>query len=136
MNIEYSEIKEFNEDELEELFLSVGWESGKYPDKLKNAMKNSSDVISAWAEGKLVGLIRGISDGETVAFIHYFLVNPKYQGNHIGAELLERLLEKYDGVLHIKVMPSSPDTIGFYEKFGFRQYDNYSALEICKFNLL
>ncbi len=31
MKIEYKEIKEFTSEQLEELFLSVNWQSGKYP---------------------------------------------------------------------------------------------------------
>ena len=39
--------------------------------------------------------MRGLDDGETVAFLHYLLVDPAYQGQHIGQELMERILEKY-----------------------------------------
>lgn len=34
MKIEYKEIKDFTATELEDLFLSVEWSSGHYPDKL------------------------------------------------------------------------------------------------------
>ena len=30
--------------------------------------------------------------------------------------------------LYVKVMPSDPKTIPFYERYGFQQYDNYSAM--------
>ncbi len=50
----YKEIKEFSKKELEELFLSVNWDSGKYPEKLAIVMKNSSNVISAWDNEKLI----------------------------------------------------------------------------------
>lgn len=130
MEIQYKEQKEFTPGELEELFLSVGWESGNYPERLVRAMKQSSLVISAWDNDRLVGLVRSLDDGETVAFIHYLLVNPAYQKLHIGAELMKRLLCCYEDLLYVKVMPSDPATIPFYEKFGFVRYDNYSALEI------
>ena len=48
MKIEYKDTHIFTEKELQRLFLSVGWESGNYPDKLVGAMLNSSHVISAW----------------------------------------------------------------------------------------
>ncbi len=50
----YKEIKEFSKKELEELFLSVNWDSGKYHEKLAIVMKNSSNVISAWDNEKLI----------------------------------------------------------------------------------
>lgn len=130
MIIEYKEQKEFLREDLETLFLSVGWESGKYPNRLVTAMKNSSVVISAWHKNKLIGLARAIDDGATVAFIHYVLVSPAYQKYHIGSELMKRVLDRYKDILYIKVMPSSPKTIDFYLKLGFKQYDSYSAMVI------
>ena len=131
--ITYKETKDFAPEDLKELFLSVNWESGQYPERLARAMKNSTQVISAWDGEKLVGLVRALDDGETVGFIHYLLVNPEYQGLHIGGELMKRVMEKLNGLLYVKIMPSDPKTIPFYKKFGFVEYDNYSALEIKNF---
>ena len=126
--IEYKQTKEFTADQLQRLFLSVNWESGKYPEKLVRAMHNSTRVISAWNGDKLVGLVRALDDGETVAFLHYLLVDPAYQGLHIGDNLMKQIMSLYEELLYVKIMPSDPKTIPFYEKYGFRQYDNYSAM--------
>ena len=91
-------------------------------------MHNSTRVISAWDGDKLVGLVRALDDGETVAFLHYLLVAPAYQGQYIGDELMKRLMSFYQKLLYVKVMPSDPKTIPFYERYGFQQYDNYSAM--------
>ena len=48
MSIEYKEIHEFEAEQLKDLFLSVEWSSGHYPDKLVVAMKNFQTVYSAW----------------------------------------------------------------------------------------
>ncbi|SDI64592.1 Acetyltransferase (GNAT) domain-containing protein [Pseudobutyrivibrio sp. 49] len=126
--IEYKQTKEFTVDQLQRLFLSVNWESGKYPEKLVRAMLNSSRVISAWDGDKLIGLVRALDDGETVAFLHYLLVDPAYQGYHIGDNLMKQIMSFYENLLYVKIIPSNPKTIPFYEKYGFRQYDNYSAM--------
>ena len=47
MGITYKETHSFTEKELEELFLSVDWSSGHYPDKLAVAMGNFKTVYSA-----------------------------------------------------------------------------------------
>ena len=133
MNIEYKETKDFCPMDIKRLFLSVNWESGKYPDKLVRAFNNSSHVISAWDENRLVGLVRAIDDGETIAFIHYLLVDPEYQGQHIGDELMKRLLAHFKNHLYVKIMPSDSKTIPFYERFGFKQYEKYSAMVIKHF---
>ena len=127
--ITYRETKDFTAEELERLFLSVGWDSGRYPEQLRQGMKNSGQVISAWDGDKLVGLVRGLDDGETVAFLHYLLVDPVYQGQHISQELMEHILEKYKHMLHVKIMPSDPKTIPFYQRFGFVAGGSYTAME-------
>ncbi len=60
MNIKYKTTKDFSKVELADLFLSVQWSSGKYPDKLVIAMKNSDAVISAWDGNNLIGLINDL----------------------------------------------------------------------------
>ena len=130
MAITYSETKAFNREALQRLFLSVGWESGRYPDRLVRAMRGSTHVVSAWDGDRLVGLVRALDDGATVAFLHYLLVDPAYQGRHIGDELMRRVLGKLEDLLYVKIMPSDPATIPFYRRFGFERYDNYSAMVI------
>lgn len=44
MEIEYKDIHEFSKEELEDLFLSVEWSSGHFPDKLFIAMRNFSTI--------------------------------------------------------------------------------------------
>lgn len=61
------------------------------------------------------------------SFLHYVLVDQKCQGRHIGDELMNRIMKNFTDLLHVKVIPSDPRTITFYERYGFRQYDNYSA---------
>ena len=126
--IEYKYTKEFTAAQLQRLFLSVNWESGRYPDKLVRAMNNSTRVISAWDGDKLVGLVRALDDGETVAFLHYLLVDPEYQGYHIGDNLMKQIMSMFENLLYVKIIPSDSKTISFYERYGFRQYDNYSAM--------
>jgi len=131
--IEYRTIKTFQKEQVKDLFLSVNWESGRYPDKIVKGLEKSSVVISAWDGEKLIGLVRGLDDGETVGFIHYLLVNPAYQGQHIGDGLMCRIMDEYKDLLYVKIMPSNPKTIGFYKKYGFEIYDIYSAMEVKKF---
>lgn len=52
-----------------------------------------------------------------------------YQGQHIGQELMNRIMKKYENLLHVKVMPSSKESVNFYRKYGFETYDNYTAME-------
>ena len=128
MTIEYRQTRDFTEEDFRRLFLSVGWESGRYLKRLVTAMRNSTHVISAWDGDRLIGLLRALDDGATIALLHYVLVDPKYQGRHIGYELMKRIMKNFTDLLHVKVIPSDPRTITFYERYGFRQYDNCPAM--------
>ena len=63
MEIKYSDTKIFSERQLQDLFLSVEWSSGKYPEKLALAMKGYDTVYSAWDGEKLVGMVCAMDDG-------------------------------------------------------------------------
>lgn len=118
MSIVYKDIHDFNEKDLEELFLSVDWSSGNYPDKLVIAMKNYKNVFTAWDEDKLVGLISTMDDGIMTAYIHYLLVNPDYQGKGIGKQLLKMTTEHYKDYLRI-VLVAYDEKLEFYKHCGF-----------------
>ena len=120
MSILYKDTHDFNQKELQELFLSVEWSSGHYPDKLAIAMKNYNTVYTAWDNSKLVGLICAMDDGIMTAYIHYLLVNPDYHKQGIGRRLVEKMKEKYKEYLRI-VIVSYNDKIGFYEECGFKK---------------
>lgn len=67
MAFSYSDTKEFSPEELEELFLSVQWESGRHPERLAKALLRYGSVFSAWEGGKLAGLAAAMDDGAMTA---------------------------------------------------------------------
>jgi ribosomal protein S18 acetylase RimI-like enzyme len=118
MNVEYKDIQDFQQKDLQGLFLSVGWSSGHYPEKLVFAMKNSSAVFTAWDSGKLVGLINALDDGVMTAYVHYLLVNPEYHDKGIGKELVSLIQGKYKDFLRI-VLIAYDKEVEFYRNCGF-----------------
>jgi|UPI00057F913C GNAT superfamily N-acetyltransferase len=133
MEIKYKKNKDFTEKELQDLFLSVNWDSGNYPDKLKKAIRNSHGVYSAWAYDEdhgqeiLVGLINSLSDGVMTVYFHYLLVRPEYQGEGIGKKLVELMLEEYQDMARIAVMAYDRE-VDFYEKCGFKLGEGKSPM--------
>jgi ribosomal protein S18 acetylase RimI-like enzyme len=118
MDIEYKNIKDFTLQELRNLFLSVNWSSGNYPDKLVVAMKNSGSVFSAWDGQKLVGLINVLDDGIMTAYVHYLLIMPEYQHTGIGKNLVKMVIDKYQSFLRIVLVAYDKET-EFYKRCGF-----------------
>lgn len=133
MEIRYTEEKLFTQQQVQELFLSVGWVSGQYPERLYKALMNSSTVITAWDNDRLAGLVRVIDDTELVAYIHYVLVHPDYQGRKIAGTMLNKVKEKYKDFLYIEVMPEESKNAAFYQKFGFEIMKDGAAMQLCNF---
>lgn len=119
----YKYTHDFTKQQLEKLFLTVEWGSGKYPEKLVKAMQGYSTVISAWENDELKGLICAMDDGVMTAYVHYLLVDPTCQGKGVGAELVRLLKEHYKDYLKILILVYK-DKLGFYEKCGFK-FDDF-----------
>lgn len=129
MEIEYKDTHEFSKKDLEELFLSVEWSSGHYPEKLQQAMKHFETVYSAWDGTKPVGLICAMDDGIMTAYVHYLLVHPDYQDLGIGRTLVERVKEIYRDYLRIVVVAYDKE-VHFYEHCGFEKSTDSSPMFI------
>jgi ribosomal protein S18 acetylase RimI-like enzyme len=71
------------------LYNSVGWSSyTAQPAILNQAIINSLDVITAWQNQRLIGLIRTVGDGQTILYIQDLLVAPGFQQQGIGTKLM------------------------------------------------
>lgn len=123
MRIVYKNIHKFTQSQLQDLFLSVEWSSGQYPEKLVKAMERYETVYSAWDGEKLVGLVAAMDDGIMTSYVHYLLVNPDYQHNGIGKTLMNMIKDTYKDYLRI-VLVSYDSGIEFYHSCGFKESDH------------
>ncbi|MBQ3566713.1 MAG: GNAT family N-acetyltransferase [Oscillospiraceae bacterium] len=112
MNIEYKDIHDFKKEDLQDLFLSVEWSSGHYPEKL-------------------VGLICAMDDGIMTAYVHYLLIRPEYQHMGIGKKLVEMMKEAYKDYLRV-VLVAYNEELGFYESCGFEKAKDSSPMFITE----
>ncbi|MGQ2285344.1 GNAT family N-acetyltransferase [Leuconostoc pseudomesenteroides] len=122
------------ENDLTKLYNSVGWFA--YTNTRVNlmaAVANSLMVVSAWADNQLVGIVRVVGDGETIIFIQDILVDPKFQSQQVGTELMNRVLSQYPAVRQkVLLTEEAPDVRHFYEKFGFRSADQGTLVAFYK----
>lgn len=132
--IRYTEEKTFTQDQVQELFKSVGWISAEYPQRLNKALMNSQTVLTAWDGERLVGLARVLDDSELVAFVHYVLVHPEYQGQKIAGNMVEYIRDKYKNYLYIEGMPEDSKNVAFYERHGFHVMEGGTPIQICNFS--
>ena len=131
MAIYYTDEKRFTKEQAERLFLSVGWVSGQYPERLYKALMGSSTVFTAWDGDRLVGLVRVLDDTEMVAYMHYVLVDPAYQGRGVAGRLIGMVKERYRDYLYIEVMPEESKNAAFYQRHGFSIMPDGVAMQIC-----
>ena len=88
MSITYTASRNFTQSDLQDLFLSVSWSSGHFPEKLFAAMKNYETVISAWDGGRLVELLKDrYRDYLRLMLLSYDAAVPFYEscGFKVGA---------------------------------------------------
>ena len=60
------------------------------PDIFAGMLENASLTVSAWHEGRLVGVARSLTDFTYVAYLADLAVDAAYQRQGIGVELIAR----------------------------------------------
>lgn len=134
MTIKFNTNKDIHIDKLEALYNDVGWSAYTNDLKvLKQAVLRSLDVITAWDDDKLVGLIRVVGDGQTILYIQDILVLNAYQNKGVATKLLQEMLSKYSNVRQkVLLTEEAPDVRHFYEKNGFDSCDKGSIVAFAK----
>lgn len=116
----------FNKEAILRLYLDNEWTA--YTDEkelLFEGIKNSLDLIGAYHEEELIGLIRTIGDKNTIIYIQDILVLKKYHRKGVGTTLLEMIIEKYPHVRQICLTTGKETSQRlFYESLGFMTYDD------------
>jgi len=112
-----------------ELYASLGWSSAEKPRELKEGLRYSHTVITAWDGQRLVGLGNAISDGYLVVYYPHLAVHPDYQGRGIGSEIVRRMQKRYEGI-HQQMVVADGRAIDFYKKCGFEKAGSCQALWI------
>lgn len=134
MVINFNHNKNINIDLLEKLYNDAEWSAyTKDMPLLQQAFVQSLDVISAWDEEELVGLIRIVGDGLTIVYIQDIFVLKAYQNKGIATKLIQQCLDKYENVRQkVLLTEEAADVRYFYEKNGFQSCDKGSLVAFAK----
>lgn len=122
MDFTVKEYSKYNEEEILNLYQSVGWLNYvNQPEMLKNAYANSLKIFGAYENKKLLGIIRVVGDGHSIVFIQDIVVLPEYQRHGIGTALLKKVLDAYAHVYQKTLLTDNTEkTIRFYKSLGFQ----------------
>jgi ribosomal protein S18 acetylase RimI-like enzyme len=123
--------KDFNPDDVIELYKMNKWSSAEKPDLLIKALKNSHSLIIAYCEDKLVGLGNAISDGFIVVYYPHLLIHPDFQRQGIGKMIMDIFQKKYEN-FHQQVLTADGNAVDFYKKCGFEKAGSCLPMWIYK----
>jgi len=129
MKIEIKETRDIPRDQLIEIYRLNKWSSAEKPDLLYKALTNSHTLISAWVNGKMVGIAKALSDGYLVVYYPHLLVHPDYQGRGIGTRIMKAMQKKY-GNFHQQILVADGRAIEFYKSCGFEKAGNTEPMWI------
>lgn len=76
-------------------------------------------IVSAWDDGRLVGIATTLTDFHRVAYLADLAVHGDYQRQGIGQELIERTREALEPTCAI-ILLSAPKANEYYPKLGFQ----------------
>ena len=92
------------------------FDNGRTLAQLETSFKNSAHLCLAYAEGRLVGTARALSDGVCNGYIVDVWTLSAYRRQGIASAMMRRLLDRMPGQ-HVYLF--SDDAADFYKKVGF-----------------
>jgi len=94
---------------------------------LELVFNNSMFKYFVYDDDKLIGAGRALADGIDCSYICDVAIHPEYQGQWIGKEIINKLIEDSKGHQKI-ILYSVPSKEPFYEKFGFSRMKTAMAI--------
>ena len=94
------------------------FDNGRTSAQLETSFKNSAHLCLAYAEGRLVGTARALSDGVCNGYIVDVWTLSAYRRQGIASAMMRRLLDRMPGQ-HVYLF--SDDAADFYKKAGFTE---------------
>jgi ribosomal protein S18 acetylase RimI-like enzyme len=111
-------------EQLHRLFVQAGWSDGTESVEIYRNFSipftNSTFVVSAWDNEKLVGAVRALSDRLIRSVIYDLVVDTEYRKRGIGRELVNRCIEQCPTSEWL--IQTEEEIAGYYERLGFSRH--------------
>ncbi len=119
LNVIYKETLE-NVDwaEMKETLRLDNFDNGRNPEQLRISFENSFAACIAYAEGRIIGTVRALSDGVCNAYIVDVWTLSAFRHQGIASKMIQIVLDKLPGQ-HVYLF--TDDAVEFYKKLGFKE---------------
>ena len=126
------EVRELSTDECQsrfneilDLYEAVGWTNyTARPERLRLGYAGSLAVWGAFEGDNLVGVVRVVGDGSTIAFVQDLIVAPSHQRSGIGAQLMQAVVNRFSDVYQMELLTDDGSgACALYESLGFVRGD-------------
>lgn len=115
----FSERKDFDPAELLRLYAQAPWAAGRSLEDTREMLQNTDLALSVWDGPRLVGFGRVLTDYVYRASIWDVIVDKQYQGQDIGTQIMQRILQ-HPSLKRVELFwLCTRDKQAFYEKLGF-----------------
>jgi len=86
---------------------------------MEGMMKNSNLMVTAWDDGKLIGIARSMTDFHYACYLSDLAVHRDYQKKGIGKRLLNLTLGELGPKCKL-ILVAAPSANSYYEHVGFK----------------
>ncbi|MBQ6393511.1 MAG: GNAT family N-acetyltransferase [Eubacterium sp.] len=93
-------------------------------DQARKALNNSLYILTAFQNGRAVGMGRVVGDGAVICYVQDLIIRPEVQGQGIGGTILQNLKDfvlrlGYPGTTMMLCLMCAKGREEFYKKYGF-----------------
>ena len=90
---------------------------------VEKMLRNANLVITAWSDGRMVGIARSFSDFVYITYLSDLAVDQAYQHQGIGKELI-RLTQVASGPKTTVLLIAAPASVDYYPHIGFSRHNS------------
>lgn len=112
-------------DEMRNTLIADNYDNGRTVEQYRRSFENTYAVCIAYADGRIIGTARALSDGVCNAYVVDVWTYTPYRKQGIARTMIQKLLEKLPGQ-HVYLF--TDDVPDFYRRIGFK--DRGVGLEI------
>lgn len=117
--VTFSDQRDFDPAELVRLYDHASWAKGRTVEATREMLANTDLALSAWDGTHLIGFGRVLTDFVYRASIWDVIVDPAFQRQDIGTQIMKRILD-HPALKRVELFwLCTRDKQSFYEKLGF-----------------